>query len=125
MANHTAGENSGRKRISIPPVDESSHAWWDAQKDPSLSVRLLIRAEIERNGYVDTAYRPVAQVPRRGRPPGTGSESEDTDGAAEPVATPAAAVAAVPAARPVAVAQPAPVPQSADSGFGIDALMNG
>jgi hypothetical protein len=75
-AKTSAEDNSERKRISIPKADESVLAWWDAQKDTGLSVRLLVRNEIERNGYADTAYRPVAQLPRRGRPPGA---SELTD----------------------------------------------
>ena len=66
----SADETSERKRISIPKADESVLAWWDEQKDSGLSVRLLIRNEIERSGYTDTAFRPVAQLPRRGRPPG-------------------------------------------------------
>lgn len=117
---------SERKRISIPTADESTLMWWDAQGDPGLSVRLLIRAEIERNGYTDTAFRPVEQQPRRGRPP---RFEGDTEGAGEyvqqgpapvtdpaPVPAPAAPVATapVPAAAPAAVkpvvAVPAPAP---------------
>lgn len=60
-----------RKTFSIPKADESTLAWWDAQDDASLSLRLLVREEIQRNGYTDTANRPVEQLPRRGRPPKT------------------------------------------------------
>jgi hypothetical protein len=56
-------DTSDRKRISIPKADESVLAWWDAQKDPGLSVRLLVRNEIERSGYTDLAYRPVTKLP--------------------------------------------------------------
>ena len=60
-----------RKTFSIPKADESTLAWWDAQDDASLSLRLLVREEIQKNGYTDTANRPVEQLPRRGRPPKT------------------------------------------------------
>lgn len=46
-----------RKRVSIPKEDESVLAWWALQRDPGLSVRQLIRAEIERGGYVDFVNR--------------------------------------------------------------------
>ena len=60
-----------RKTFSIPKADESTLAWCDAQDDASLSLRLLVREEIQKNGYTDTANRPVEQLPRRGRPPKT------------------------------------------------------
>lgn len=53
-----------RKRVSIPREDESVLAWWALQRDPGLSIRQLIRAEIERGGYVDFANRPVGDLPR-------------------------------------------------------------
>jgi hypothetical protein len=52
-----------RKRVSIPREDESVLAWWALQRDPGLSVRQLIRAEIKRGGYVDFANRPVGDMP--------------------------------------------------------------
>lgn len=51
-----------RKRISIPRSDESVLRWWAAQDDPTLSIRLLIRAELERSGYIDYASRPIGHV---------------------------------------------------------------
>jgi len=57
-----AEETSDRKRISIPKADKSVLEWWEAQKDPGLSVRLLIRTEIERSGNLDVAFRPVTQL---------------------------------------------------------------
>jgi hypothetical protein len=130
MARIAADDNSERKRISIPKADDSVLAWWDVQKDAALSVRLLIRNEIERNGYTDAAYRPVAQLPRRGRPPGVGVDGvEDADGAEDigsyatdaPVLAPAVApvpAPVVPAAVAESVAAPvaptqAPVPATA------------
>lgn len=79
-----------RRRVSFPEADESTLGWWELQDDPGLSIRLLIRDEIERNGYTDYANRPVAQKPRPGRPPktsvpasvpGTVSELADDAGA--------------------------------------------
>lgn len=65
----TSSAEPVRRRITIPQVDTSTLAWWNAQFDPSASVRALIRAEIEREGLTDTVNRPVRQMPRRGRPP--------------------------------------------------------
>lgn len=109
VAKSTAEDAPARKRISIPPVDVSVIEWWEAQHDASLSVRMLIRAEIERSGYTDVAYRPVTQQPKRGRPPGSASEGEsaDTDESAE------AGSAAKTPAEPVAVAEPFAVPEPA------------
>lgn len=59
VANRPSDETSERKRTSIPKVDDSVLEWWEAQHDAGLSVRLLIRAEIERSGFLDVAYRPV------------------------------------------------------------------
>ena len=67
-----------RRRISIPQVDTSTQRWWEAQDDPSVSIRLLIREEIEKNGYVDKLNHPVEQQPRRGRPP-AGAERQDVE----------------------------------------------
>lgn len=39
-----------RKRISIPKVDTSVLDWWERQHDAGMSIRLLIRREIERSG---------------------------------------------------------------------------
>lgn len=58
-----------RFRVSVPDADESVLAWIGAQSDLSASVRSLIREAIERHGYRDATCYPVAQQPRRGRPP--------------------------------------------------------
>lgn len=109
MAKSTADESSERKRISIPKADESVLAWWDEQKDPALSVRLLIRGEIERSGYTDTAYRPVAQLPRRGRPPADFIDSGEASEAAAITVGPTTTEAVIPRAAPVVAAVPTPV----------------
>lgn len=61
-AESSPGDKSERKRVSIPKADESVLEWWDAQHDPGQSIRLLIRREIERSGYVDVVYKRVTQV---------------------------------------------------------------
>lgn len=134
MAKNTVDETSERKRISIPRADESVLAWWDEQNDPGLSVRLLIRGEIERNGYTDTAFRPVAQLARRGRPPVTLAEEHlapqgaPADAGDAPVLTPAPVPARAPAPSPVPVSVSGPgqaQPAAAAGVPSIDDLMNG
>jgi len=128
MASKAAEEASERKRLSIPKVDASVLEWWSLQHDPGLSVRMLIRAEIERNGFSDVAYRPVAQQPRRGRPPGSTTDpgespEEEASAAANTVAVTTPAPTPVPAADPT----PAREPELVGAGGGmspIDAIMN-
>lgn len=60
--------NLVRRRVSFPEADTSTLSWWSLQADPALSVRMLIRDEIERSGYLDYANRPVSQKPKVGRP---------------------------------------------------------
>lgn len=129
MASKAAEEASERKRLSIPKVDASVLEWWGLQHDPGLSVRMLIRAEIERNGFSDVAYRPVAQQPRRGRPPGSTSDSDEgTDEEARAAAT--AVATSVPVHDPAAVPDPVQTREPELVGVGggmspIDAIMNG
>lgn len=68
-----------RRRVSYPEVDATTEDWWNAQDDASVSIRLLIRADVERNGYTDVMNRPVVQLPRRGRPPASERTSEQDD----------------------------------------------
>ncbi|MFE4834488.1 hypothetical protein ACFRAU_07380 [Arthrobacter sp. NPDC056691] len=56
-------------RWTVPAADASVTEWLDVQQNISLSLRQLIRESIQRDGYIDVAYRPVEQLPRRGRPP--------------------------------------------------------
>jgi hypothetical protein len=125
MAGKTAEETSDRKRISIPKADVSVLEWWENQHDPGASVRMLIRSEIERNGYVDTAYGRVTQLPRRGRP-GSASEGEAGEPHPQPTPAPAPTLAAAPVA---AVPRPTPVaaqlPPTGGTPDALDALMNG
>jgi hypothetical protein len=102
-----AEETSERKRISIPKADASVLQWWDSQQDIGMSLRILIRNEIERSGYADLVYRPVTQMPQRGRP--RASEREGQDEGEERAPTPTEQVAAAgPVAIPVPVALPRP-----------------
>jgi hypothetical protein len=57
-----------RYRVSVPAADEAVVAWMELQDNPSLSVRMLIRESIERQGYVDIVNRPVSQLPKHSRP---------------------------------------------------------
>ena len=57
-----------RFRVSVPAADEAVVAWMELQDNPSLSIRMLIRESIERQGYVDVVNRPVSQLPKRSRP---------------------------------------------------------
>jgi hypothetical protein len=63
-----------RFRVSVPAADEAVVEWMNLQDNQSLSVRMLIRESIERLGYVDVVNRPVAQLPKRGRPAGSADE---------------------------------------------------
>ena len=56
-----------RFRVSVPAADEAVVAWMELQDNPSLSVRMLIRESIERQGFVDVVNRPVSQLPRQAR----------------------------------------------------------
>lgn len=68
---------SWRKVFAFSKRDATTNQWWEAQENPSISMQLLIREEIERNGFTDKLNAPVAQLPRRGRPPrGEGEPQE-------------------------------------------------
>ena len=118
MAAKSVEETSERKRISIPRADESVLAWWAQQHDPGLSIRTLIRAEIERSGYQDTVYKPVVQQPRRGRPPVSAAELDDEQ------ETPVAPVVTILQPHVAPIREPAPA-ASSSSNSAIDAIMNG
>ncbi|MBL1115437.1 hypothetical protein JK364_23995 [Streptomyces sp. 110] len=86
-------------RWTVPAADTSVIEWLNKQADISQSLRLLIRESIQRDGYIDVYYKPVEQLPRRGRPPLESTEQREDD---------EATVERRPAARPVQ-AQPQPV----------------
>ena len=76
-AKSSSGPRRGRKpghrvvgvRFSYPIADTSVATWLECQDSISESLRALIRESIERDGYLDLANRPLAQQPRKGRPP--------------------------------------------------------
>ncbi|MDL5199633.1 hypothetical protein [Streptomyces sp. ALI-76-A] len=120
MANQS-GE-SRKVRWTVPAADTSVIEWLNEQADISQSIRLLIRESIQRDGYIDVFYKPVDQLPRRGRPPLESTEQHEDDEATtdrrpaarlvqpqpQPVAGQADAV--VEKTAPAPVAQPEPVP---------------
>lgn len=71
-----------RFRVSVPAADEAVVAWMELQDNPSLSVRMLIRESIERQGFVDVVNRPVSQLPRQAR---TAEPSEEARAVEAPV----------------------------------------
>ncbi|MEU3049083.1 hypothetical protein ABZ705_21680 [Streptomyces sp. NPDC006984] len=89
-------------RWTVPAADTSVIEWLDQQENISQSLRLLIRESIQRDGYIDVFYKPVDQLPRRGRPPLESTEQREDD---------EATIDRRPAARPV---QPQPQPLVAD-----------
>jgi hypothetical protein len=77
MTENPPAERGGaahRFTLRVPSADTSLVQWWNAQDEPSASVRSLIRDEIMRHGFTDTVNRPVTQQPRRGRPPLSGED---------------------------------------------------
>ncbi|MEU8438143.1 hypothetical protein AB0F18_35670 [Streptomyces sp. NPDC029216] len=108
-------------RWTVPAADTSVIEWLDQQENISQSLRLLIRESIQRDGYVDVYYKPVEQLPRRGRPPLESTEQREDDGAVterRPAAMPVRpqpvvadqADAVVEKTAPAPVARPEPVP---------------
>lgn len=75
-----------RTRLTVPAADGSVIEWLELQDDPSGSMRKLIRDSIEREGFTDAMNKPVAQLPRRGRPPvgfADGAEDQGDDDQAQ------------------------------------------
>ncbi|WP_158819117.1 MULTISPECIES: hypothetical protein [Streptomyces] len=113
-------------RWTVPAVDTSVIEWLNEQADISQSIRLLIRESIQRDGYIDVYYKPVDQLPRRGRPPLEITEQREDDEAAaerrptsrpvqsQPVVT-AQAEAVVETAAPAPETRPGPVPEPVET----------
>jgi hypothetical protein len=102
-----------RKRINIPADDIGTLNWFDAQRDPSTSLRLLILEEARVHGYVDRVIRTGTQL-RTAAP-----AAAPAPPAGVPTATPAGPLTAVFTTAtqnlptvptgPTAVPNPAPV----------------
>lgn len=80
----TLKDNATRYRFAVPSADESVHKWLEAQLNLSVSLRLLIKEDIIRNGCTDVTCRAVEQQ-RRGRPSNAELEKRSEDVVAEPV----------------------------------------
>jgi hypothetical protein len=89
---------SVRKRVSIPHTDLWTQDWWDAQQNPSASVRRLIHDDVAANGISDVSNRLSTSVP---------SATATAPAAAAPVAPVAPVV-------PVAPVAPAVDPRDAE-----------
>ena len=101
-----------RRHVSIPHTDLWTQDWWDAQSDPSASVRHLVSEDVRLHGTSDVLARTSAALVAAvlGTP---FSAPVPAPAPAAPVAvpaaaTPAAAPPAVPALVPVAVPAAAP-----------------
>lgn len=68
-----------RYRLAVPVADEAVNRWLGMQDNVSASLRTVVREWIERNGFEDATCKPVTQLPRRGRPPGSSAERGDQD----------------------------------------------
>ncbi|MFF8918016.1 hypothetical protein ACF08M_33120 [Streptomyces sp. NPDC015032] len=114
-------------RWTVPAADTSVNEWLNEQADISQSIRLLIRESIERDGFVDVFYKPVVQLPRRGRPPLESTEPREDEetvtalpgSAAQaqpqaPVVAEAVSVVEEAAPAPAQKASPEPVPAPAE-----------
>ena len=106
-----------RFRVNVPPADEAVTQWMAAQYNHSLSLRILIREEIQRSGFVDAMNRPVAQLPKRGRPAGA-EEQREPEAELSPEPAPAAP-APEPTAVPGAVLDLDPEPPAREELLGI------
>ncbi|MER6520043.1 hypothetical protein ABT246_24715 [Streptomyces sp. NPDC001553] len=119
MANQSSEPR--KVRWTVPAADTSVIEWLNEQADISQSIRLLVREAIQRDGYIDVFYKPVDQLPRRGRPPLEFNEQREGDEATaerrpaarpvqlQPLITDQADVV-VETAAPAPEAQPEPVP---------------
>lgn len=55
-------------KLSVPVQDVSVLEWMEKQNNVSDSIRALIRADVEINGFDDVFCRPVLPKPKVGRP---------------------------------------------------------
>lgn len=87
---------SARKyiKLSVPLADTSVLEWLSKQDDMSLSIRALIRSDIERNGMEDMFCRGVVPQSKRGRPSNAElqyraeQEQNEVDGSKEEISEP-------------------------------------
>lgn len=79
----TLGEPK-RYRLTVPNQDKSVQDWIAEQLNISVSIRQLIREDIQKNGYTDVTCRQVEQGAKRGRPTNAELERREVQ-YAEPV----------------------------------------
>lgn len=86
----SAKQPPNRYRLNVPQADEAVIAWLELQDNPSLSIRMLVRDSIVRQGYVDVVNRPVVQLPA-GSGRAAGGTVVEASGAGNPAPAPASA----------------------------------
>lgn len=64
----TLAETAKRYRLNVPKEDVPVIQWLEAQVNPSVSIRTLIRDDIAKNGYTDATCREVNIRKGAGRP---------------------------------------------------------
>lgn len=84
-----------RYRFTVPAEDTSVQDWLNAQIHLSMSLRLLIKEDIIRNGCTDVTCRSVEQSGKRGRPTNAEMERRRQHAASDDI--PQAKAASVPA----------------------------
>ena len=72
-------ENYSRHRFTVPNEDTTVIDFINAQSNLSMSLRMLIRRYVEKDGYTDVTCARVEQLPKRGRPPKAQAEEYDDE----------------------------------------------
>lgn len=57
-------EQGIRYRFSVPEQDAAVHEWIKNQLNVSMSLRMLIKEDVNKNGYSDVTCRVVREIPR-------------------------------------------------------------
>lgn len=78
-----------RRHVHVPASDQAVNDWFDAQKDQSTSVRLLIHDEIAKHGMADRVFRHKFGTNPTVTTLGTGSVAQPATSAAPAAAAPA------------------------------------
>jgi hypothetical protein len=97
-----------RRRVSIPHTDLWTQEWWDAQANPSASVRRLIHEETRAHGVGDTLDRLAAPAQRARLVVPFVAAGGPAAHLASPFTAPTPAAPAAPAPAPAAAPATAP-----------------
>lgn len=103
-----------RRHVHIPSNDQAVQDWFDAQKDQSASVRMLIHDDIAQHGIGDRIHRAKFGTNPRVVVKGTGSVTPAAPAPLAPAAAPAAAQPAAQPAGPVPWGVPMADPRDAE-----------